>query len=189
MSVLTAAPLEDRDELPVLRLLPVPASEPPYDDEQLRGPSRSPAVHSLVPLRRLGARRLSLVRPPTARLVDEQHEQPRTPSRLLPDARAFAYAVVQGLLEVQAGVRPLHQLQSGTSHDLYQRLEAVVHVRPRPSGTRPCSGAVRSLHVQLRDDGVAEVSARVQRGHRSTAIALRLEGRTGRWCCVEMVEV
>ena len=58
--------------------------------------------------------------------------------------------------------------------------------RPRVTGSRPGTGAVRSVHVQQRPDGVAEVCATVHRGQRMAALALRLEGRDGRWCCTEL---
>ena len=178
MSATTAAPLED--VLPVLRLLPVPVSEPPYDDE-LPAARPRPGV-PLGPLR-------SLV--PLLRLVpdlplDEEPRRPRTPASQLPRAHPVARALVQGLLEVLAGVRPLTQLQRQTSVELYAQLEQVVHTRERGQGLRPTSGAVRSVHVQEQVDGVAEVCATVHRGDRLGAIALRLEGVDGRWCCTEL---
>ena len=48
----------------------------------------------------------------------------------------------------------------------------------RPVVERPVVGGVR---VSEPDDGVAEVAAVVHRRHRVQAIALRLEGRDGRW--------
>jgi hypothetical protein len=45
---------------------------------------------------------------------------------------------------------------------------------------------VRSLHVQQRPEGVAEVCATVRRGERTAAIARRLEGVGGRWCCTDL---
>ena len=54
------------------------------------------------------------------------------------------------------------------------------------AGARPVTGAVRSLHVQEHADGVAEVCATVRRGQRMAAVALRLEGLSGRWTCTEL---
>ena len=110
----------------------------------------------------------------------------RTPMSDLPPARPVAHALVQGLLEVLAGVRPVTQLQRGTTPELFAQLERVVHGRPRAVGARPVTGAVRSLHVQERPDGVAEVCATVRRGPRMAAVALRLEGIRGRWTCTEL---
>lgn len=179
MTVQTAAPLPST--APTLRLLPVPVCEPPYDDELPPRPASSRPP--IGPLRRL---------PPLLRLVpdlpadDEEQLRPRTPASDLPPAQPVARALVQGLLEVLAGVRPLSQLQRGTSVELYARLEEQVVRLRRTDGPRPLTGAVRSLHVQHRDDGVAEVCATVHRGRRTAALALRLEGVGGRWCCTEL---
>lgn len=172
-------------DLPVLRLVPAPVSEPPYDDER---PGALPAA----PTTSLGP--LALLSPPL-RLVrtlpfdDEDEPRHRTPLRELPPARPVARALVQGLLEVMAGVRPVAQLQPATSVELFAQLEDLVHGRPRACGARPPTGAVRSVHVQELPDGVAEVCATVQRGERLAAIALRLEGMQGRWRCTDLVGV
>lgn len=176
--------------LPVLRLLPVPASEPPYDDElPAPGPAPAPAVipHQVGPLRSLVPPPLSLV-PALPDRRDEGDEQAvaRTPASDLPPVRPTAQALVQGLLEVLSGVRPVSQLQRGTSPELFAELEKTVHGRPRATGSRPRTGAVRSVHVQERPEGIAEVCATVVRGGRPGAIALRLEGIRGRWCCTEL---
>lgn len=173
-----------------LRLLPVPVNEPPYDDElPLAATATTAAFAGLAtpvgPLRALSPAPLRLV-PPTPQEDVEEQDPARTPTGALPSARPVAHALVQGLLEVLSGVRPVSQLQRGTSPELFAELEAYVHGRARTTGARPATGAVRSLHVQTRPDGVAEVCATVQRGRRAAAIALRLEGRDGRWCCTEV---
>lgn len=178
MSVTTAAPLDHH--LPTLRLLPAPVSEPPYDDEL---PPRPPsAVPPLGPLRHL----VPLLRLVPALPPEDEPAPTRTPARELPAALPVARALVQGLLEVLAGVRPLAQLQRETSVELYGQIEQVVHARPRAVGSRPGTGAVRSVHVQQRPEGVAEVCATVRQGDRTAAWALRLEGVDGRWCLTEL---
>jgi hypothetical protein len=109
-----------------------------------------------------------------------------TPAAELPAPRSFAHALVQRLLEVLAGVRPVTQLRRHTTLELYERVERLVHARPRATGLRPGARAVRSVHVQVRPEGVVEVCATVQRGPRTGALALRLEGRAGAWCCTEL---
>lgn len=178
MSVTTAAPYAP--VLPELRLVPAPVSEPPYDDE-LPSPVPSGAP-TLGPLRTLAP----LLRLVPAIVDDEDALAPRTPACELPSPRPVARGLVQGLLEVLAGVRPLAQLQRGTSVELYAQLEQRLQHTPRVAGTRPVTGAVRSLHVQEREDGVAEVCATVHRGKRMAAVALRLEGVRGQWCCTEL---
>lgn len=170
-------------EAPPLRLLPAPCSAPPYDDELPQRPvARTPPLGPLrflpVPLRLV---------PPAPAAVDDDDELALTPVSALPPARPVAQALVQGLLEVMAGVRPVSQLQRGTTPELFASLEQLVHGRPRATGRRPITGAVRSVHVQQRPEGVAEVCATVVRDGRAAAIALRLEGVGGRWCCTELV--
>jgi hypothetical protein len=175
---MSVAPLEQPlSHAPGLRLLPAPCSEPPYDDER---PGGRP-----LPLRpsSLGARPLRIVPP----LPDEGWESERTPASELPPAQPFAHALVQRLLEVLAGVRPLKQLQRDTSLDVYDELERVLTSRPRVQGPRPDGRAIRGLHVQQRPEGVAEVAATVRRGDRYAAVALRLEGVNGTWRCTELV--
>ncbi|MGI8537637.1 MAG: Rv3235 family protein [Mycobacteriales bacterium] len=167
--------------LPALRLLPVPVSEPPYDDELPSRPA-SGRLRPIGPLRSLAP--LRLVPEPPAE--DEEQVRRRTPIGELPAVRPVAQALVQGLLEVLAGVRPLTQLRGRTSSELYARLEQVVHDGPRPTGLRPAGNAVRSLHLQERPEGVAEVCATVHRGVRAAAFALRFEGLDGHWCCTQL---
>ena len=189
----TEAPLlrSPDPSLPRLRLLPVPPSAPPYDDELART-DRSPSglPSPIGPLRQLSPRPAPLRLVPDLPLSvtddDEEAGPLRTVTAALPPARPVARALVQGLLEVLGGVRPVSQLQRGTTPELFAQLEQAVHSRPRTTGARPVTGAVRSLHVQEREDGVAEVCATVHRGQRMAAIVLRLEGLGGRWTCTEL---
>src|SRR3954470_21730360 len=108
---MSAAPVElplsaVPEAVPALRLLPAPWSEPPYDDER---PGGQP-----LPLRArsFGPRPLRVVPP----LTDDDGSPPaRTPAADLPPAQPFAHALVQRLLEVLAGLRPLAQLQRDTT--------------------------------------------------------------------------
>lgn len=195
MSVISAepAPALDLTHAAGLRLMPVPVCEPPYDDEL--APALSAVAHPSLrpspvgPLRGLPPLRLLPALPDHALEDDDDDDEaapPRTPLSDLPPVRPAAHAVVQGLLEVLAGVRSLTQLKCATSLELYEQLEAHVQARPRGTGARPRTGAVRSLHVQERPEGVAEVCATVAVGGRAAAYALRLEGVDGRWCCTEL---
>ncbi len=184
----TELPLAVAPALPALRLVPAPPCAPPYDDELAAGHTRPAGLPTpLGPLRGLAPPSLRLVPAlPQATADDDEHQRPRTPAALLPSARPVAHALVQGLLEVLAGVRPVSQLQRATTPELFAELELAVQAKPRDTGTRPATGAVRSLHVQERPDGVAEVCATVHSGARVVAIALRLEGLSGRWTCSEL---
>lgn len=180
----TARPvLRSVESSPGLALLPVPVSEPPYDDEphegrHLRAVGLPDARLPVGPLRSLPPLRLV---PPVAEPLLAAF-----PSATLPPVRPVAHALVQGLLEVLAGVRPVTQLRTRTTVELYDDLEVCVQAQPRPTGCRPLPGAVRSVHVQQLTPGVAEVCATVRRGSRSSALALRLEHRAGQWCCTSI---
>jgi hypothetical protein len=126
---------------------------------------------------------LRIVPPPAE---DDWSDPARTPASDLPPAQPFAHALVQRLLEVMAGVRPLKQLQRDTSVAVYDELERVLVTRRRPDGPRPDGRAVRSVHVQQRPEGIAEITATVRRGARYGAVALRLEGIDGGWRCTEL---
>lgn len=162
---------------PALRLVSAPVSAPPYDDE-LNG---APTLRLVGPVTRP-------VEP--APFNDEAWlAAERTPTAQLPPSTTFAHTLVQGLLEVLAGVRPLKQLQRDTTPELYQALLVAVTRTPRASGARPHRRAVRSVHVQERPEGIVEVCATVERGPRLAALALRLEGLDGRWKCTELLGV
>lgn len=108
-----------------------------------------------------------------------------TGSAALPAARGWAGRVVQAIVEVLAGARPVAQLVRWTSAEVYDEIANLVMPGPQlPCG--PPRGVVRSVHVTEPADGVAEVCALVRRGARSTAVALRLEGRDGRWQCTAL---
>jgi hypothetical protein len=180
--------------LPALRLLPVPSAEPPYDDELPAGTrlhlvgTASALAPVPVPVEQAPLRLVPAQPVPTqADRADD--EDPRTPLHLLPPAGPFAHALVQRLLEVLAGLRPLGQLQRDTTLELYDELERAVSEHPRATGPRPTRRDVRSLHLQEREDGVAEACATVQRGGRVVALAFRLEGRSGSWRCTELLGV
>lgn len=177
---MTAMPAEQATAAavrPTLRLVAAPASAPLYDDEP--GP-RTP-LRLVAPLEGL----------PKALPFDDDAwlASSRTPTAQLPAAQDFARVLLQGVVEVLAGVRPLKQLQRDTTLELYARLSEALSARPVPRGNRPALQAVRSLHVQARPEGVAEVCATIRRGSQLVALALRLEGQDGRWRCTDLIGV
>ena len=182
-ALLLAPPPIPEPDGPALRLVPAPASAPPYDDELVDG------APPLGPIPRLRAVPEPIPRAPDD--ADAWLAASRTPTCALPAAGLFARVLLQGVLEVLAGVRPLKQLQRDTSPELYARLQATCGDPGRDRGAviRPGGRSVRSLHVQQRPEGVAEICATVLRGSRPTALALRLEGLDGRWRCTELAGV
>jgi hypothetical protein len=153
-----------------LRLLPAPDSEPPYDDEL---PGGRP-----LPLRPAGPRT-----PPPLRLVPPVEDAPAAD---LPLVKPFAQAMVQRLLEVLAGVRPVGQLQRDLTLEAYDELERVLDRTPRTPGPRPDARWVRSVRVQPQGETAAEGFATVRRGSRWGAVAFRLELDRDRWQCTAL---
>ena len=169
---MTALPALERETVP-LRLVPAPASAPPYDDEPNAPVLR--LVRSTPPP------------PPTTFDDDAWLAAERTATAALPASHVFARTLVQAVLEVLAGVRSVKQLRRETTPELYTALTGSLEGRPRPSGLRPDLRAVRSLHVQERPEGIVEACATVSRDGRFSALALRLEGFEGRWRCTELI--
>ena len=188
----------------VVRRLPVPVCEPPYDDELGPRPDRPtargrhltvvqgslalsfslPGGAPAVPQAPAGLR---LVRRTDARTpagVSEEWAEPQpTPRAQLPDPHGWAPRLAQALVEVVGGERPLAQLVRWTSAEVYERLRrGLGYTRERD----PLRAVVRSVTVSEPADGVAEVAAIVRRGPRCTALALRMEGLDGRWQCTEL---
>ena len=167
---MTAQPALELETVP-LRLVPAPASAPPYDDE----PN--------VPVLRL----VRSAPPPPATFDDDAWlAAERTATAQLPASHVFARTLVQAVLEVLAGVRSIKQLRRDTTPELFTTLASSLEGRPQPVGVRPDLRAVRSLHVQERPEGIVEACATVQRDGRFGALALRLEGFEGRWRCTEL---
>lgn len=96
----------------------------------------------------------------------------------------------QATVEVLAGDRPLPQLLRWTSARVYQDLERRVRIlaqtAPTPPRGRRVRPQVRSVHVFRPGPRSAEVSVHVRHGHRSRAMAARLEERDGTWRCVAL---
>jgi len=194
-----------------LRRLPLPAWEPPYDDEvgppalvrtgrnensaAVQGtlalafllPSGVPAVPE-VPLELVCPPDLRLVAPAEAdEVLDEAEFGPQpTPRAALPEPRTWAGRFVQAVVEVLAGDRPVSQLVRWTTTEVYDDVACRITSGARPGSPTPARAVVRSVHVTEPADGVAEVSALVRRGIRCTAVALRLEGMDGRWQCTAL---
>lgn len=181
------APLADVAPRPRLQLRPAPAADPPYDDELPGGPSRQRGLW-LVPL---PADQLPFDDPPPVPEppVTDFDTQP-TPRSALPCPKKAAAGLVQAVLEVFAGRRPLQQLMPVTTERVYDELRYELS-RQRAGRIRrglplPNPARVRSVHVGEPADGVAEATAVVRQGDRHRAVALRLEGADGRWHCTAL---
>ena len=124
---------------------------------------------------------------------------PTTPElRLVGDAaspehrevQAWAARFAQATVEVLGGDRPLAQLLRWTTARVYADLDRRVRIlgrtAPAPQRLRTVRPQVRSVHVFQPEPTCAEVSVHVRHGHRSRAIAARLELRDQRWRCVAL---
>jgi len=101
-------------------------------------------------------------------------------------AARFAHATVEAL----GGDRPVSQLLRWTNARVYADLDRRVRIlgraAPSPQRLRVVRPQVHSVHVCHPAPAVAEVSVHVRHGHRSRALAARLERRDGRWLCVAL---
>jgi hypothetical protein len=162
-----------KESAPELRLLP--ALREPADDAVIAVEPRTPR------------------RPGRRDSVEEEFGPQKTARTLLPAPTPWAGRLVQAVIEVVSGVRPVSQLVRWTTAPVYEELCARV-VRPvaytgtgnRATATTRLAEVVRSIRVSEPRDGIAEVCAIVQQGPRCRAIALRLEGIDGRWQCTAL---
>lgn len=120
---------------------------------------------------------------PELRVVDGGSREQR-------EVQAWAARFAQATVEVLGGDRPLAQLLRWTTARVYQDLDRRVRIlgrtAPAPQRMRTIRPQVRSVHVCQPSPGTAEVSVHVQHGHRSRAIAARIERRHDRWTCVAL---
>jgi Family of unknown function (DUF6459) len=177
-----------------LRLLPTPQTEPPYDDEV--GTTSRPRRPMGNPPATQGALALDFVLPsglpvePDAqglRLVEEAPDDGRLGG--LPDPKPWAARLVQAVTEVLAGDRPTTQLVRWVDGDVYSDIQRRVTVQARRRPPKLGAGrraAVRSVHVAQPSADVSEICVILQRGARTAAVAVRLEGRHNRWLCTAL---
>lgn len=167
-----------------LRTLPVPETEPAIEQQEAERSDWLTSGALPPPQGVQGVLRLVVDCPPAADAeLDEAEFGPQpTASRDLPAAAEWGRRVVQVVVEVMCGQRPPAQLLRWTSESVYDEVLAQTLPRPRPHPTAPRRRPrVSSVRVCEPVDGVAEISAVVRGQHRVQALALRLEGRDGRW--------
>ncbi|MBB2985778.1 Rv3235 family protein [Terracoccus luteus] len=118
-----------------------------------------------------------------SRECDEDDFGPQpTRSSLLPQPEPFVATLAQAVMEVLSGQRPASQLArhlSPTVHTMVARRALVATRRAAPGARR--AAMVRRVRVCEPADGVVEACAVVVSHGRVGALALRLEGRDGRW--------
>ena len=104
------------------------------------------------------------------------------------EVRGWAARFAQAVSESVSGLRPTSQLVRWTSQEVFRDLDRRAQLVRRAAGPvrRPVRPQVRSVHVSRPHDRAAEVSVHVRQGHRSRALALRLERRDERWVCTAL---
>jgi Family of unknown function (DUF6459) len=104
------------------------------------------------------------------------------------EVRGWAARFAQAVAESVTGLRPTTQLVRWTSQEVFRDLDRRAQLVRRAAGPvrRPVRPQVRSVHVCCPNDRAAEVSVHVRHGHRSRALALRLERRDDRWVCTAL---
>ena len=162
---------------PVLRLVPAPPHDPPYDDEL---PAAVPSV--------VGNLALSFPREDTT-VVPLRLVPPAVapdPDGTPPDPRAWARRLAQAIVEVLCGARPPAQLSNHATLLVVQQLERASAVSLRQPTRPKQSPLVENVHVCQPNDQVVEVAAVIDTRPRRRALALRLEARGGRWQCTAL---
>jgi uncharacterized protein DUF6459 len=100
---------------------------------------------------------------------------------------AFSARFAQAVVEVIGGDRGVHQLMRWTTEwvyaDLMHRSHALHRTTPGDQRLRRVRATVRSVHLYRPHEDAAELSIHVRHGHRSRAIAARIERIEGRWRC------
>lgn len=174
------------------RRLPLPTSQPPYDDEIGVPPTPHPGRRIAGGGPTQGALALSFtagtgVAPapeshPRLRLVGED-AQPAAASHHppgLPDPRRWTVKLAQAAFEGVHGQRPIQQLTRWTDDAVYRSLARRAADQAATSVVRP---RVRSIRVCRVSDLVAEASVVVTLGARIRAVAVRLDAVDDRWLC------
>jgi hypothetical protein len=102
----------------------------------------------------------------------------------------FAGRIVQAVVEIVGGDRPVSQLLRWTTSEVYVDLGRRAQLVARAVGSRPGHGGIQGtrpqvvgVHTCFVAEGVAVVSAHVRYGGRSRAVAARFERRRDRWVC------
>jgi len=179
---------------PLPRRIPLPQTEPPFDDElspavptALNG--SADGVQGTLALAFTLPSGLPVVPEPTAllHLVPEPDNPPSSTATW--KTGRWVNRMAQAVAEVLAGDRPVHQLESWTSEELYDEIErraAVAMREPVWLRSRRHRAVVRSLRVTRPAGDVLETSAVLERGPRCQAMALRFEAIADRWLCVAL---
>lgn len=120
--------------------------------------------------------------------LDVFDRQP-TPVSELPDPATAVMRLAQAIVDVLFGRRALAQLNAWATPEVLDQLrlaQCVMASRPAAQRMGWRSPRVIRVWVTTPASGVVEASVVVAASPRTRALALRLEGLDGRWCCTAM---
>ena len=102
----------------------------------------------------------------------------------------FSGRIIQAVVEIVGGDRPVSQVLRWTTPSVYQDLGRRAQLVARAVGRRPGQGGIQGtrpqvvgLRVCFITERAVEVSAHVRYGGRSRAVAARFERQRDRWVC------
>lgn len=105
----------------------------------------------------------------------------------------FCGRILQAVVEIVGGDRPVSQLIRWTTTTVHQDLARRALLVARTVDRRPGEGGIQAVrpqvigvHACFVSPRVAEVSAHVRYGRRSRAVAARFERRRDRWLCTAL---
>ena len=108
----------------------------------------------------------------------------------LTDLEIWIGRVVQAVVEIVGGDRPLTQAVRWTSHDVYDQLgrrttqlARIGRYTPGVSRVQRVRPRVTGVMSSASDDGVVDAAVTVRTGQRARAVAARFVLTDGRWLC------
>jgi hypothetical protein len=160
---------------PMLRILPVPRTEPAFDPDPFWDRPHLHAVPDPGTELPLPWAHRGRAEPAT------RTEPPSGP----PGARRAAWRLANGYVDVLHGRRPPIQLTRFATADGSACLHRELAGRPEPGR----QVRLQSLHVSEPVPGVAEAAAVLTAADQVWAVAFRLENRDGQWRCAHFETV
>ena len=167
-----------------LQRLPLPATEPPYDENPgLRPVALGAAVQGTLALTFTPASGVGTDRRPTLRLVPDPPVEPPPAGAGLPAVKAWADTLAMAVAQILTGERTATQLRQWAMPEVFDvlaRRAALAAQGPRRRA------ALRAVHICCPARGVAEISTVIHGLARPKALAFRLEARRTRWVCTAL---
>lgn len=178
-----------------LRRVPVPVTQPPFDDEltdrscaNVAETSHAQGTLAVKFILRSGVPATPEPSDYPVPLGCEEDDvagnaTPLPPDVELPDPGRWAVMVAQAAVECLLGPRPVQQLVRWTTEQVYQALVERIGGRGSVVVT---AGRVRAVRICRPAARVIESTVVIDVGRRARSVALRLEARDNRWLCTAL---